>query len=638
MAVYIITGTGSFEDPLTEFSVTLYDGEAGHDTYTLPDDTQVFLSTALTGNGLSITIPLTTYVGDATIPWSPDRVISSCTSTPSDLAYTFESTPLEEPQLRLYTTSNTMGAGSITLQIKFQESVLGRYITLSTRTYTFYFIQSSEGEGQDYPSPAASRDEILPQAQELQDEIIMMSDPSRTIDYLIYSNKTAYNCVKSYKWVSGSEQPFEYIVMEMSKKQLSVLAPDLMDRIIAGKNIITVIGPGQGTYIVTSCKKNSSTWSITAYSAAEQIKSVKTSQSFDLLSVSNSPSHFLFEIAAEGFSRISNSSAMAEPIQAIVYLYNSERDVWETEPAGWSAEPMVIPAGLSVWYVMSLCALKLGCKIWVANNNLYIIDPTISFNDASPNIVKSKGINLLELDTIYLNKEGVFPLTISAAQESLLENIVNLPSPGKEGIEVLRNKIYVQIDPDRDYRSTRSNSTNIVADDMPGPGSEKGTIESDPVMAEATPVYPTLIKESIDWFKELSFTYHLPQLGFANAKAIANLTAELFCDSETSISFEAREMLEEAYQDDEQNISYVRQWDPLFSQLTRIHNIIDYSNDIHVSTKCNFDEGTTLNAKGLLSLVERRFPEHIATYTFGISTPTDLSQSTSMINNALNNG
>lgn len=631
-----ITNLGTFEAPLTEFAYTLYADDATN--YTIADGAEVYVSTSLSGNGIHISIPTATYESDATIPWRPDRVVLSVSLTPSNLACTVDHNPGGGLKYVLSSTSNTLDPGTIGIQLKFQIHIAGSiYTTLSTRSFTINLIPVNTGsEGDVWSSPAATRDEIVPQEQQMQDEMILMSDPSDTMDYLIYSNKTPYNCIESYKWISGSEQPFEYVVLDISKKQLSVLAPDLMDRIIAGKNVVTIIGPGQGTYIVTSCKKNSSTWRVTAYSNAERIKAIKTTRSINMSHDVATPSHILFELASEGFSTISSSSPV-RPIQAIVYLYRASNDTWEIEPTGYSKTPMIVPAGTSIWYLMSVCALKLGCKLWVANSNLYVVDPSISFNDTSSEIIRSDGLQAVELDTIYLNREGYFPLETTPAQEILLKNITNLPSPGKEGIEVLRNKIFIEIDADKDYRSADS-ITGLIAQGQPGEGTKRGIIESDPVMTDASPVYPTLVSGSINYFKEIAFSYQLPQLGYANAKKIANLTAETFCDAETSISFEVREMTEESSVDTEGRTSYIRRWVPIFNQLTRIHNIIDYSNDLHISTKCNFGTGSTiLHAKGLLSKVERTFPEHIARYTFGISTPTDLSQSTSIIYNSINN-
>ena len=79
-------------------------------------------------------------------------------------------------------------------------------------------------------------------------------------------------------------------------------------------------------------------------------------------------------------------------------------------------------------------------------------------------------------------------------------------------------------------------------------------------------------------------------------------------------------------------------WVPFFTPLTRATKIIDYTNDVVLSARCNFDPNTIMMQKSMLSYIETKFPEHTTKYTFGVSTPTDLSQNNSMVLNAINNG
>ena len=129
-----------------------------------------------------------------------------------------------------------------------------------------------------------------------------------------------------------------------------------------------------------------------------------------------------------------------------------------------------------------------------------------------------------------------------------------------------------------------------------------------------------------------SYEYNAQYVGEDDAQAIANTTANRYCDAETSISFTMREATQRTV-DGKQVI----RWVPFFTPLTRVNRVVDYSNDVVLSTKCNFNDNVTMMQKGMLSYIETSFPEHTTKYTFGISTPTDISQNNSVIQNAINN-
>ena len=468
----------------------------------------------------------------------------------------------------------------------------------------------------------------------LPDEAIFMSDPSNKQDFLLFASNMDYNCVSSYTLFTGSEQPFEYVEIELSKKQLSVVAPDLMNRIIAGKNIVTLIGPGQGQYIVTSCKKSDTTWTIIAYSVSEQIRSLTTTSEITL-DAYGTPYDILVDQALDGFSRLAMDN-MPAPVQSVAALFYKDRNSWKPETLPTSdpgdPKPLTFARGTSVWYLISVCALKLGCKIWVSDGTLYVIDPSIirsNPDDVNSNIaVTPAELTTTEIDTIYLNRNGPYPLRLTEGQEALLSNIVNLPKIGKEGQEVLRNKVIIEFNEKNDARI--ADDRGIVSAGQVGEGTKKGTAESGNDK--------DLVNGSLAYFDTKSFTTSIPEFGYENAKVVADQIAEMYCDAETSISFSVRELFEETKEvGSEGETVTVRTWKPTFGQLTHIHNIYDYSNDLVVSTKVNFNRSVKMPSKGMLSYIEYKFPEHVTTYTFGVSTPTDMAQNNSIIKNAINN-
>ena len=466
-------------------------------------------------------------------------------------------------------------------------------------------------------------------------EAIFMSDPDNRTQYLLFASTADFNCVQSYSIFTGSEQPFEYVKLKISKKQLSVAAPDLMDRIISGKNIVTLIGPGQGQYKVTTCKKSNTEWTVTAYSISELIRGITTSGTINISEL-GTPYDVLVDLAMNAFSSISSGSLLPPPVQGVAALFHRDRNVWEIEtaPEGQESNTLIFAKGTSVWYIMSVCALKLGCKLWVANGTLYIIDTTITGSDIQSDntiMITPVGLKITDIDTIYLNRNGEFPYSLTQTQEALLSNIVDLPTLGKEGQNVLRNVVTVEFDSRNDYRTADPDGVIIEHEgtDPSEVGTKKGAVVSDS--------NEDILSQSIRYFTEISHTIKIPEFGYANAKAVATQTAKMFCDAETSISFRVRELIEET--EDAGGVPVTtRTWRPTFDQLTHVHNIYDYTDDVIVSSTLNFNHGQRLASKAMLSLIEYSFPEHITTYTFGMSTPTDVTQNTSIIQNTLYNG
>lgn len=475
---------------------------------------------------------------------------------------------------------------------------------------------------------------------EIGDEVIFMSNPERTVDFLLYhGSNREYNCIESYTIHGGSEQPFEYITMSINKKQLTALAPDLADRIYAGCNKITLIGPGQGEYIVSTAKKSGQTWSITAYSVSELIRAVTLGQKIDLGAGgagATTPKDIITSLIYTDISQYYiNGLFSLAPIQDSVFLFKTDNNRWESE----ASSGMVFSKGTSVWYIIQVCALKLGCKVWISHGILYVVDTSVDMSNGVPsNYTLSPGEApaFVEIPAIYLNRSGDFPYSPTQEQLDFMSNVVDLPSPGKEGPQVLRNEVTVKFDASKDPRLPDSADSSIVAEkdsqDNPqeGAGTSLGTITSG--------LSNSLVAGSVTAYSSKAYTVEIKEIGLNNARKIAETLAERYCDAETSISFEVRELYKEV---DGTDGSIRRVWYPTFPVLTHVHMIADYSNDLTLSTRCNYPVNNTypiLPHKGMLSYAEHNFPKHTSKYTFGISTPTDVSQNNSIILSAINNG
>lgn len=482
----------------------------------------------------------------------------------------------------------------------------------------------------------------------VEEEAIFITDSTGSATYLIYMGGEDYNCVKSYTIYGGCAQPFEYIKLQISKKQLSVLAPYVADSIRVGRNKIIVFGPGRGEYILTSCKKSGDTWTLIAYITSEQLRGMTLATPLDFSAsagaggageVSPNPFTLLTSLILPAASSLSQSMSdeglnyNEQLISGIYAIFRTENNSWvshairndQDQITGYS-HPKSFGEGTSVWYVASVCALKLGCKMWLSGTHLYIIDTTITKEELdaeaaaaaaaaaagasyTPTISIYGEESFTDLETVYLNsKDGVFPLNPTEAQTLLMENVIDQPSYSAEGSEVLRNTVEIS------YGGIGGGSVT----------SSKG---------DGTGFLGEVLSKSREIFGRKSISFTIKEMDEDNARAIAENIARRYCDAEDTISFAVREVVEELVEGATERV-----WYSTFGPLTRIKSIVDYSEDVVISVRDNFQLGYELMHKGMLTSYERTFPQHITKYTFGISTPTDITQNNSMIKNAIDNG
>jgi len=469
----------------------------------------------------------------------------------------------------------------------------------TTTTYTWSFSIMADPDADDESStPTVNRGEGVDIQRE---EQIFMSDIDNLSQYLIYQSESDYNCVESYTIYGGSEQPFEYVKLKINRKQLSVLAPELIDYIIPGRNIITLFGPGRGEYVVTKCSKSNDTWTVVAYATMEQIRGlvITESRSFTELAPADMITNLVR--STPDMLAVSGSNPL-NLIHEIAFLVRASNNSW-ANPVGCAFE-----AGTNVWYAIQVCALKLNAKVWLTDGVLYVIDTSLTAQEAlNPSTTfSSLGQSkspFNDIGTIYLNSEGGFPINPTEYQQDIISNVVDTPELGEDGSEVLRNTVTI----------TYKGNMTTMSDNNGNPANSR----------------------SIYNMKMHSLT--IPQISEGDAKAIANLMANKYCDSETSISFSMAEIVESTETEDGVTTTHFR-WYPFFTPLTRAEKIVDYVNESTTSITSNLDLTSKFYNKGMLSLYESSFPQHITKYTFGISMPTDVSQNNSIILSAINNG
>lgn len=439
------------------------------------------------------------------------------------------------------------------------------------------------------------------------ESVVTMTSSDGVSNYVLYLGvENQWNCVSSYSVKCGPEQAFPSLILNISKKNLSAVAPDLVDDIIAGKNRIMIYGVGRGEYVVTKTYSSGQNYKITAYSVYEQYSASPVSligEDFTFGDVPGTkfktPFDMLVGILTDAISYGTEEiSKISFNLDKIVYCYRKVNNEWSNELCQFSASQ-------DAWYVMNVCALRLGCKIWFMDDKVYIVDLSID-NPNSPDVACSTNFAFFDMDTLYLNRNGYYPLNPSASEIAFMQSVCGDTELGDEGADVLRN-------------------FTVVKNNTPDPA----YTDSD----------DGLIDASRRKFGIKRTEYVVSEISIQDAYAIAYNTDMRYCDSEQSIGFRLSETHYDEPEEGEEDKG--RYWQPYFPQLARVSTIFDYSKDLMISNKPNFSGPGVpkrMRNKLTLSTAEYHFPEGYTEYWFGVISPANLTQGTSIINNIVYNG
>ena len=454
---------------------------------------------------------------------------------------------------------------------------------------------------------------------------------------LINGEKHDLNCVSSYTLKGGPEQPFEYLVMEISKKRLSVVAPNLLNDIIAGRNRVTLNAMGKGTFIVTKCSTSSTTYKIIAYSTCEIYRSTSINQTVFKFGgeTLTTPFNIIYTILTtqREVGMGSNITPVYFTADTIKYAFFASNNVW-----GHTRDECSFSNNSSSWYIISVCALKLNCKVWFSDGYAYLIDPTIT----QPMLAYPEQYGITtniahynsHISKIYLNESEPYPLSATDTERKFSKSVCDTISLGDEGAETICNFIKVQFDSEKDGRNSAALKKGnymrgLTATCLIRPaGSNRYVVDtsSNQKIAQSQAKYG--IKQIV---------YKIPEIGNVDADDIAIKVAESYCDGEQSVGFKLKEMHIERNQ---QGAVTTKYWQKYFPSFTQVDSIIDYSNDLVLSNRSNYlinGERPAMPNKLCLSTFEHNFPEGTTKYWFGIMKPTDITQNTSEISNAIYN-
>ena len=370
------------------------------------------------------------------------------------------------------------------------------------------------------------------------------------------------NCISSYTVEGGAEQPFESITMEIPKNRLTSVANELVNNIVPGGSKVILSAVGNTTMTVVKCKLTSDkTYKITAYCEAERIKgyTLTGDGAFD-------PWYWITYILTSGEFGISYTAEGDSP----TFLYS-------VNPALGDYDDLSFKKGQNVWYVLQVCALYLGCKIFFADGKAYCVDYRISRGSKyiEGAVDDRQPVNLYTEDT----------------SDPIYARITGSVTLGNEGLD------------------TVINAQTIACSDSDG--------------KSKTYTYKPEGLGVVRAGNQLNIPELIQGGDYTQAETFARNLVDYRKEPQQSVSFKLKEM---------QGTNDSLAWKPFFGPSTRVDSITSTADDFTVTNISTSGAGRRLQ-KLVLSQYERSYPEGITKYTFGIMSNIDLAASTSQILN-----
>lgn len=292
------------------------------------------------------------------------------------------------------------------------------------------------------------------------------------------------NCVDSYEMFCGPAQPFPYIEMSLKKQRLQTYYPALLEDLKLGRNIIRINAVGKDEFILTKIKTSGRTITITGYSPYEIMKSIAfpSSQTYVCKceykdgvlqytpsmtsSIIESPVSLLIQCLTTGLGSISGIPLNFAPADIYIspgILRNVENKydgslMWisptlkNQEGFGESGTfTLNIDSTLTVWQVITLCAVTMGAKVFFMDGKAYVIDdcdtalpqPYSIYLEEIPRINTSYDNPWEPCEHEYLTRKYKQPAYPTKSQLEFTDRILDVPQLGNEGVETVYNNVSV---------------------------------------------------------------------------------------------------------------------------------------------------------------------------------------------------
>jgi hypothetical protein len=414
---------------------------------------------------------------------------------------------------------------------------------------------------------------------------VTITSPDGYRSYLLLgkiNSFTEVNCVDSYTLTGGPQEPFEVLSLKIPKKKLIDISSDFdkPNSIVAGKSRISVNYYGKcDNMIVTKCKVSGNNYNITAYHECEIIRGlqIEGELNMDIISIIK----YLISKVDEKLGYLSKKYSKEG---GIVWRYDDT--LWPSVDAPPSTSitetKVLIPPGVNAWFALQVCAMAIGCRVFFANDKVYIIDYRLPFNN------KDEGFNDISEVDLYSNRESSYAYG----------SMISVPEYGEEGFDTVVNSITI----------------NGV-----------GTAINDQYNMNAISIS---VPESIAYFGQRNASnIDTKFLHVQMCLAFGETYLSYLSEPQQSITVEFKE---QSY-DNSNSFTSARGlvWSPMFPVLSRVGTFRDTKDSVSVNNTDVY--GNIMPQKLYLSTYTRNYPKGSSTYTFGVMDNISLSQSTSQI-------
>lgn len=493
---------------------------------------------------------------------------------------------------------------------------------------------------------------------------VSLSDSKQSVRYPILYDEGG--CVSSYTLCGGPETPFEYARLTIPKKKLAQTVPSLFSNgecdIKAGKNLLTINAVGTSNMTVTKVKLGSDDYTITAYCNAERVRGYVLSGGKSM-----KPMEWIRHILCSNQYGLNFTDASM---------------VWQFDRA--AAEKLgniSFKDGTNVWYILQICAMCVGARVFFANNMAYVIDyrstgdalkdfGTVDLHPTNSNAMYAaatlgntdlgdEGVDTI-LNTLTVNcttntadgkdesyqytyrDEASVDVYTERSGGTMYLNELKQTDPGKieddpdeKGGEVTENGLSLNLEDVNTvfYVGDTFNHDGIrISYKEKAEGSdEEKTVQVNPGDCEFSE--PDMkergtkeVKVTYDG-KSATYTIVVKMPVYNQAEKFAENYISYRREPQQSVSFTLKEMRMSGGEPT---------WVPYFGPVAAASEIRDEQNDVYVDNISDID-GEEMIQKLVLSSYEREYPQGRTTYTWGVMASIDLSSSTSQITTNLSN-
>lgn len=434
-----------------------------------------------------------------------------------------------------------------------------------------------------------------------------------------------YNCITSLSVTGGPEDPFEHLQVVIPKRRLRYVAAALAEKdgIIAGVTRIQLGCMGRGMFTVSKVRYSGRRLTITAYCDAERFRGC-TAGTGGYTGTPRSIIKKIFDDRGSYGALFGRTSIEGEDAHK---QYESQESLTFDEDA-------------NVWYILQVCAMLMRCRIWFADDTMYVRDCTLSYVNG--------------IQTPYVDGEQVAPETVDLyptdTKDPMWGRVLDDVQLGDEGSDTITNSVTIRCllgtvtdngiesggnEDDDDDSSDDENSIESGTESSGYSDDAEYTV----TMGVAGPFYEGGGKrdesESIRLFGEHEATLSIPELrrgvfsnasGGQSAKEFARNWIEYLREPSQSVEFTLKEIQPDGT------------WLPYFDEPSMASLIKDDADEIYLTNASVEDDSKTMPQKLMLSSHERHWPNCTTTYIFGQMQSISLSDSTSRITSALYKG